>query len=148
MYKISQLLFWSFLYVTTAPKLTPRCRRLLEKLIVHLVKKFPTFYGTRSLITAFTRARHYPLSRARSIQPTPSHLRLDLPSGLLLCLIFIHQNPLCTSPLPCATWPAHLTHVFGWCQRPSLISLNLRISLPLPEIACSISIIHCFPAVH
>jgi hypothetical protein len=36
---------------------------LLEELIdAQLVKKFPTFYGTRSVITVFTRDRHWSLS--------------------------------------------------------------------------------------
>jgi hypothetical protein len=49
--------------------MTPWSRRgLLEKLTVsQLVKKFPTFYGTRRFITAFTRACHLSLSRASSI---------------------------------------------------------------------------------
>jgi hypothetical protein len=43
--------------------LTPWSRVLLEKLTGwQLVKKFPTFYGTRRLITAFTSARHLSLS--------------------------------------------------------------------------------------
>jgi len=38
------------------------------------VKKFPSFYGTRRFITAFTSARHLSLSLATSIQSmTPSH---------------------------------------------------------------------------
>ena len=36
-----------------------------------LVKKFSAFYRTRRFITAFTRARHLPLSWARSIQYIP-----------------------------------------------------------------------------
>jgi len=32
-----------------------------------LIKKFPAFYGTRRFITAFTRARHLPLSLADNI---------------------------------------------------------------------------------
>jgi hypothetical protein len=70
---------------------------LLEKLpIVQLLKNFPAFYGTRRFITVFTRALHWSLSWARSIQYIPSHpisprsililsthLHLDLPSGLL-----------------------------------------------------------------
>jgi hypothetical protein len=69
---------------------------LLEKLTVaHLVKKFPSVYGTRKFITVFTTTRHWSLSWARCIQSTPSnpvslrsililfyHLRLRLPSGL------------------------------------------------------------------
>ena len=39
------------------------------------VKKFPTFCGTQRFITAFTRARHESLSKARSIQSTsPTHV--------------------------------------------------------------------------
>jgi len=39
--------------------LTPWSRVLLEKLTgLHLVKKFPAFYGTQRFITTFTSARH------------------------------------------------------------------------------------------
>ena len=76
--------------------LTPRSRILLEKLTgFQLVKKFPTFYGTRRFITAFTISRHLSLSSASSIQSAPphptswrsilmlsSHLRLGLASAL------------------------------------------------------------------
>jgi hypothetical protein len=42
--------------------LTPWRRGLLEKLTVsQLVKKFPAFYGTRRIITSFTRAPHLSL---------------------------------------------------------------------------------------
>jgi hypothetical protein len=77
-------------------KLTPWCRVLLEKLTgLQLVKKFPTFYGTRRFITALTSVRHLSLSWASPIQSTyphptsyrsililSTHLRLALPSGL------------------------------------------------------------------
>jgi hypothetical protein len=76
--------------------LTPLSRVLLEKLTVtQLVKKFPTFYGTRRFITVFTRTRQWSLSWARCNQTTISHpisrrpililssyLYLRLPSGL------------------------------------------------------------------
>ena len=78
--------------------LTPWSRVLLEKLTgSQPVKKFPSFYGTRKFITAFTSDRHLSLSWAisihsmpphrtswRSILILPSHLRLGLPSGLFL----------------------------------------------------------------
>ena len=76
--------------------LTPWCRVLLEKLTgLQLVKKFPSFHGTRRFITALTSVRHLSLSWAsliQSIYPHPTswrsililstHLRLGLlPSG-------------------------------------------------------------------
>ena len=102
--------------------LTPWSRVLLEELTgFQPVKKFPTFYGTRRLITAVTSARHLSLSWTSSIQsisPHPnswrwililsSHLRLGLPSGLFP-LVFptkILYMPL-LSPM-CATCPAYL----------------------------------------
>jgi len=77
--------------------LTPWCRVLLERLTgLQLVKKFPTFHGTRRFITALTSVRHLFLSWASPIQsiyphPTswrsililPTHLRLGLPSDFL-----------------------------------------------------------------
>ena len=76
--------------------LTPWSRVLLEKLTgSQLVKKFPTFYGIRRFITAFTCVSHLSLFWASSIQailPHPTswrsflilsfHLRLGLPNGL------------------------------------------------------------------
>ena len=57
--------------------LTPWCRVLLEKLTgLQLVKKFPTFYGTRRLITALTSVRHLSLSCASPIQSTYPHTHL------------------------------------------------------------------------
>jgi hypothetical protein len=81
--------------------ITPWSRVLLKKLIsFQLVKKFPTFYGNRRFITAFTSARHVSLSWASSIQPRPphptswrsililsSHLCLGLPSGLYSIMV-------------------------------------------------------------
>ena len=78
------------------PLLTPWYRVLLEKLTgLQLVKKFPTFHGTRRFITALTSVRHLSLSWVSPIQsmyPHPTswrsvlilstHLRLGLPSGL------------------------------------------------------------------
>jgi hypothetical protein len=47
---------------------------LLEKLpILQLLKSFLACYGTRRFVTVFTRALHWPLSWARSIQSVSSH---------------------------------------------------------------------------
>jgi len=74
--------------------LTAWCRVPLEQLTgFQLVKKFPTFHGTRMFISALTSVRHRSLSWAspiQSIYPHPTswrsilstHLRLGLPSGL------------------------------------------------------------------
>ena len=102
--------------------LTPWCRVLLDKLTgLQLVKKFPAFHGTRRVITALTSVRHPSLSWAspiQSIYPHPTswrsililstHLRLDLPSGLLPSGFSTKTlyTPL-SSPIR-ATCPAHL----------------------------------------
>jgi hypothetical protein len=68
---------------------------LPEKLpIVQPLKNFPAIYGTRKFISVITRALHWSLSWAKSIQSIPSHpfylksililsthIRLGLPSG-------------------------------------------------------------------
>ena len=100
---------------------TARCRVLPEQLTgLQLVKKFPTFHGTRRFITALTTVRHLSLSWAsptQSIYPHPTscrsvlilstHLRLGLPQWPL-SLRFLHQDPIhpLSSPIR-ATCPAH-----------------------------------------
>ena len=102
--------------------LTPWCRVLLEKLTgLQLVKKFPTFHGTRRFITALTSVRHLSVSWASPIQSIcphstswssiltlSTHLRLGLPSRL-----FPYGFPTKTLYTPLsspirATCPAHL----------------------------------------
>jgi hypothetical protein len=48
---------------TASYTLTPRSSALLGKPpVAQLLKKFPTFYGTRRFTTVFTRALHWSLS--------------------------------------------------------------------------------------
>jgi hypothetical protein len=80
-----------------------------EKLpIMQHLKNFPAYYGTWRFITMFTRALHWSLSWARSIQPIPlyhislrsvltlsSHLCLCLPSGpffAFLSISYMHSS--------------------------------------------------------
>ena len=67
---------------------TPWSGVLAEKLTgPDVVKKFPTFYGTRRFITALITARHLSISWARSIQYIPPshfskiHFNIILPSS-------------------------------------------------------------------
>ena len=102
--------------------LTRWSRVLLQKLnCSKLVKKFPTFYGTRRFITAVTSACHLSLSWANSIQSIPpnhnsgisililsSHLRLGVPNGLFpLCFPTKTLHTTLLSPIR-ATCPTHL----------------------------------------
>jgi len=65
---------------------------LLEKLTgFQLVKKFPTFYGTRRFITTFTSANHLSLSWTSSIQSISPH-RTSWRSILIL------SSHLCLTP--------------------------------------------------
>ena len=69
-------------------KLTTQGRVLLVKLTgPHLIKKFPTLYGTPGFITAFTTVQVNPVhaphpTSLRSTLILSSHLYLGLPSGL------------------------------------------------------------------
>jgi len=100
--------------------LSPCSTVLLEKLTsFQLVKKFPTFYGTRRFITAFTNARHLSLSWVSSIKSMPTH-----PTSWRSVFIYppfyaevfqVVSYPQVSPPKPfirlypiCATWPAYL----------------------------------------
>ena len=104
-------------YVSSIYLLIPWSTVVLEKLTCSkLVKKFPTFYGTRRFIAAFTwpypesaRSNPYPTSLFLTI-----HLIIILPSTpgfaqWTLSLSLTHQDPVHPSPHPIrATCAAHL----------------------------------------
>jgi hypothetical protein len=93
---------------------------LLEKPIVaQLLKNFPAFYGTRRFVTVFTRALHWFISSARSIQSILSYLSkihfntvhrpTSWSSQWSLSLWLSHSYPICIPLLPIrVTCPAHL----------------------------------------
>ena len=126
--------------------LTPWCRVLLEQLTdLQLVKKLPTFHGTRRFITALTSVRHLSLSCAspiQSIYPHPTswksililstHLRLGLPSGLLPSGFPTKTLYTSLSSPTRATWP--ISHnggrkslvISGWTEYHQI--LNVAVS--------------------
>jgi hypothetical protein len=78
-------------HITEWNQLTSWSRALFEKRpIMQLLKNFPVFYATRRFMTVLSRALHWSLSRATSIQISlrsililSTYLRLGLPCGLL-----------------------------------------------------------------
>ena len=97
---------------------TPSSTVILEKLTTsQLVRKFPTFYGTRRFITTFTSARHLSLSWATSILPClpfqflKFHHNSILPSipGVFQDISYCTKNMYACRLSPIhATCPAHL----------------------------------------
>jgi hypothetical protein len=64
-------------YVVSDVNLPVLCSRtLFQKLVCHLLKNFPSIYGTRKPFTKFIRGRHLFLSRAKWIQSTSIHSML------------------------------------------------------------------------
>ena len=105
--------------------LTPWSRLVLGKLTgSQLVKKFPTFYGTRRIVTAGHTCQssvpllsqinpvHAPPSHSWFIIILPSHLPLGLPSGLFpsrfstktLYVQYIFSPHTCYMPRPSHSW--------------------------------------------
>ena len=82
--------------------LTPWSRVLLEKLTgFQLDKKFPTFYGTRRFITAFT----------KNPPPVPTLSQLDTVhtlSSYFLKIHLIHLNIILPSTPGCLKWSLYL----------------------------------------
>ena len=107
--------------------LTPWCRDLLQKLTgSQLVKKFPTFYGTRRFITAFTSGSHLSLYWANSMQSTSIflniHLNIILPSTpgspkLSLYLRFPHHNTAYNFSLPHTRYMSRPPHFLDFYTR-------------------------------
>ena len=102
--------------------LTPWCRVLLETLTgLQLVKKLPTFHGTRRFITALTSVPppvsivgqpnpvHIPTSHLLEIHPNITHPSTPRSPQWSPSLRFPHQDPIhpLSSPIR-ATCPAHL----------------------------------------
>jgi hypothetical protein len=53
--------------------LTHGAEPFLRSLQLYAIQELPEFYGTRRFNTVFTRVLHWSLSRAISVQSTPSH---------------------------------------------------------------------------
>jgi hypothetical protein len=110
-------------------QLTPWRRVLIEKLTVtQRVKNFPTFYGIRRFIIAFTGARHWSLSWATRTQSTLFH-----PISLRFVLIISYHlrqvpNGLLTFKY-CNRNFVHISHLSQACYRPRL-SHKFRLDHP------------------
>jgi hypothetical protein len=113
----------------------------LEKLpTVQPLKNFPAFYGTRRFITAFTRALHWSLSWARSIQFIPSH-RISLRSTCSAMLYMLINN-CCVDGRICICWSEWVVIGYrkwfctasstGNCAQPNAKSYTLHVSTHLP----------------
>ena len=116
LYKDALYLFFFFTYL-----LTPWSRVLLEKLTgLQLVKKFPSFYGTRRFITALTTARHLsvdllaccvmpPLETFPAGDPSGGVIFVSRGSVLHMCFVtkvfFLRRGVVSTSPNPQAGGP-------------------------------------------
>jgi hypothetical protein len=115
---------------------------------VQLLKNFPAFYGTRRFITVFTRALHWSLSCARSIQYIPSHpislrsiliLSTHLRLGLQSCLF---PSGFSTKILNASSSPSILLHVLP-------ISYSLTKSFYLVKnTSCKAHIMQFSPTVY
>ena len=127
--------------------LTPCSRVLLEKLTgFQLINKFPTFYGTRRFITAFTSARHLSLSWAsliQSIPPHPTSWRSILMLSSHLCLVSqVVPFPQVSPPKPCTHLysPPYILHALPnsfWDN--NKISLVLDVVVMLPDTSLAVS---------
>ena len=114
---------------------TPWSTVLLEKLTgCQLVKKFPSFYGTRRFITSFTSARHLSLfwaSSIHSILPLPSSWRsIIILSSPYAWVIQVVSFPQVSPPNPCThlSCPPYVLHTppISWKKyRNTLINPNL-----------------------
>ena len=104
--------------------LTPLSRVLLEKLSVsQLVEKFSAVYGTGSSLPLSQVPAICPYSESDQSCPCPSSNFLKLQFNIIfpsmpgfsrgtLPLMFPHQNPVCTSPLPHMRYmPTHLLNL-------------------------------------
>jgi hypothetical protein len=111
---------------------SPWSRLLLEKITVaQVVKK--TFYGTRSFINVFTKARHWALSIARWIQSTRLLSSVRMCSTWCLVFMFSDQNFACISHLLRTTYYARLKpHWIALCE-------DHAINYEIPRIIFAVS---------
>jgi hypothetical protein len=81
--------------------LTSLRKVLLEKLtVIHLVKKFTAFYGSRILFAVFTRARHWSLFCVRRVQSTISQsFSPKIHSNIIFSSVLSSSEYSCTSML-------------------------------------------------
>jgi hypothetical protein len=122
-------------------------------------KNFPDIYGTRRFITVFTRARHWSLSWARSIQSAPPHpFQYYSPTYILVFLVvsFLltsHQYPICIPSLhscymSCPSdppWLDHSNYVWRGVQIMKLLIMQFFLQPPITSSLCDTNIFSSAP---
>jgi hypothetical protein len=91
-------------YITNYTNWAP----LAKPHVPQLFKNFPTFYGNWRFIIVFTRALHWSLSSARSIQLITTRLT----SLRLILLLYSHLRPSLPSGLFPSALPTKFLHVY------------------------------------
>ena len=119
-----------------------------------LVKKFPTFHGTRRFITSFTNAHHLSLPWVKTI-PCPTfhflktYLNIILPSTPVsskgsLSLRFPHQIHICTCSLPRTCYVPRPSHSSRF-DYPNNIWWGVQI---IKLIIMYFSLLPCYLLIH
>jgi hypothetical protein len=106
---------------------------LLKEPVVQLLKNFPAFYGTRGFFPVFTRALHWSLSWARSIQSgrlSKESIKFRRPLWHFVTRLFFYGEEL-LAPRPSTKLEDHLLSAVFDCLF-NIFAATLHIWRPSP----------------